>query len=328
MSTAQHLTFTVPLSWEAHSLAQHYHSQQASTQKAKQVYLNTLAVYVVDHYLRCLGFKTDPAGSDSRNPIVLNFMDVADLSVPQLGKLECRPVLPDAQDLQIPSEAHEDRIGYVAVQFTQSLKKAEILGFTPNFLAQTPLTDLRSLAELPDYLHQIRQKLVVSQLSPFDTPTLVDLSNWFAGVTSTGWQTLDTLFGTHPQLVEVRGEKEISDGQVVKSQSSPSAIQRAKLIDLGLQLGDKTVMLVLTLTPNPDQTISALAQIHPASGSTCLPPQLQLKMLSESGEIMQEVWSRGQDNYIQLKRFSGKGGDRFRLQVALDDVSITENFVF
>ena len=328
MSTAQHLTFTVPLSWEAHSLAQHYHSQQASTPKAKQVYLNTLAVYAVDHYLRCLGFKTDPDGSDSRNPIVLNFMDVADLLVPQLGKLECRPVLPDAQFLQIPSEVHDDRISYLAVQFTQSLKRAEILGFTPNYLAKLSLSDLRSLIELPDYLHEIRQNPVVSQLSPFDKSTLVELNNWFAGVTSTGWQTLDSLFATPPQIAEVRGKKEIPEEPVTEPQSSQSAVQQAKLIDLGLQLGDKTVVLVLTLTSNADQTISALAQVHPPSGSTFLPPQLELKMLSESGETLQEVWSRGQDNYIQLKRFSGQGGDRFRLQVALDDVSITENFVF
>lgn len=327
MTTPDSLTFTVPLSWEAHSLAETYHSQQVSKAKAKQVYLNTLAVYAVDHYLRCLGVKTDPAGSESRNPIALNFLNIADLSLPQIGKLECRPVLPHAQVLQIPSEVQADRIGYLAVQFTQSLKKAEILGFTPNFVAKTPLADLRSLTELPKYLDQIRQNFVVSQLSPFQTPTLVDLSNWFIGATSAGWQTLDALLGTYPSLVAVRGEHERVDKETSQPQPQ-SEIQRAKLIDLGLQLGDQAVVLVLTLSTNDDQTISALAQVHPASGASCLPPQLQLKMLSESGEVMQEVWSRGQDNHIQLKRFSGQKGDRFRLQVVLEDISITENFVF
>lgn len=328
MSNIVPSTFTVPLSWEAHAIAQQYRSQQASTPKAKQVYLNTLAIYAVDHYLRCLGFKTNPSAGDSHNPVALKFMDVADLSIQQLGKLECRPVLPEAHVLQIPSDVWENRIGYMAVQFTQSLKQAEILGFITNPASEVPLADLKSLAELPDYLHQYRQDLVTPQPSPFHSPTLVDLSQWLAGMVSTGWQTLESVLATHPQLVEVRGQAEKGEGQVPNAQSSQTAIQRAKLMDLGLQLGDQTVVLVLTLTPNEDQTVTALVQVHPASGASCLPARLQLKMLSESGEVMQAVGSRSQDNYIQLKRFSGQGGDRFRLQIALNDISITENFVF
>ena len=66
--TTEPLLFTVPLSFEAHSIAQHFQRQQSPTQKAKQVYLNTLAVYAVDFYLRCLGFELNPEQSDSRNP--------------------------------------------------------------------------------------------------------------------------------------------------------------------------------------------------------------------------------------------------------------------
>lgn len=324
MSNTVPTTFTVPLSWEAHARAQQFQRQQANIQKAKQVYLNTLAVTAVDHYLRCLGFETDLSESNSQNPIALNFMDVADLSIQQLGKLECRPVLPEAQVLQLPPEVWEDRIGYLAVQFTQSLKQAEILGFTVNPASEILLTDLKSLAGFPDYLYQFRQTVVTTQLSPFSSPSLIELGKWFEGIVSTGWQTLEALLETHPKLVEVRGQGE----QLQNAQLSQTSIRRAKLLDLGLQLGDQTVVLVLTLALTEDQSVNALVQVHPALGAAYLPAHLQLKMLSESGKVMQEVWSRSQDSYIQLKRFSGQGGDHFRLQVVLNDASITENFVF
>lgn len=319
-------TFTVPLSWEAHSLAQHYRIQQPMRHKAKQVYLNTLAVVAGDFYLRCLGITTDPVASQSRNPISLHFLNIADLVIPQLGVLECRPVLPNTDVLEIPTDVRDDRIGYLAIQFDQSLKQAEILGFTPKPLAQIPLADLKSLDEFCTYLTDLRQSTVLNQLTPFHPKSMVELSKWLEGVVSAGWQSLDALLPSSG-LATVRGQSGPIDQQENQPHSSLNRVRKAKLIDLGLLLGDQTIMLVLTLTPSQDQTMSALVQAYPAYDKH-LPAQLQLKMLSETGEVLQEVWSRGQDNFIQLKQFSGHKGDRFRLQVAIDEICITENFVF
>ncbi len=150
-------TFTIPLSFEAHSLAQQMRCQQSNPQKSKQVYLNTLAVYAVGFYLRCLGIETDATQSDSRNLTYLKFMDVADLWVKDVGKLECRPVLPGSTTLQIPAEAWSDRIGYIAVEMSQSLKQATLLGFTDTAVVETSLNQLRSMADFLEYLHQIQQ---------------------------------------------------------------------------------------------------------------------------------------------------------------------------
>ena len=155
--TTEPLLFTVPLSFEAHSIARHFQNQQSLTHKAKQVYLNTLAVYAVDFYLRCLGFELNPEQSDSRNPLLVKFMDVADLFVKQLGKLECRPVMPEDEVCQIPPDVWTDRVGYVVVQISQTLKQATLLGFTQTAAAELPLSQLRSLSDLPTYLHQIQQ---------------------------------------------------------------------------------------------------------------------------------------------------------------------------
>jgi hypothetical protein len=51
--------FTVPLALEAHSRAEEFRRYQSNPGKAKQVYLNTLAVYAVHVYLQCRGFETD-----------------------------------------------------------------------------------------------------------------------------------------------------------------------------------------------------------------------------------------------------------------------------
>jgi hypothetical protein len=49
-------------------------------------------------------------------------------------------------------------------------------------------------------------------------------------------------------------------------------------------------------------------------------------LLSEAGDILQDVQSRSQDNYIQLKRFRGNPGECFNIQVTFGDASMIETF--
>src|SRR5919202_4856916 len=158
--TAESLTFKVLLSFEAHALAQQHCQQHTQPQKAKQVYLNNLARYAVDFYCRCMGLEAELETSDSHNPLMQKFMDVADLNVKGLGKLECRPVLPDSEVMEVPPEAWDNRIGYVAVQLNSSLKEAILLGFVPSVTHHNgiiPLSELRSLADFPAYLSEFSQ---------------------------------------------------------------------------------------------------------------------------------------------------------------------------
>ena len=87
------------------------------------------------------------------------------------------------------------------------------------------------------------------------------------------------------------------------------AVRQAKLIDVGMDLGDQSVVLSLAITLNPDTSMNVLVQTYPAPGSSHLPPNLKLTMLSETGDQMQEVCSRAQDSYIQLRHFRGEAGD-------------------
>ena len=298
--------FPVPLSFEAHSLAQQYHQQQISPQKAKQVYLNTLAVYAVDYYLRCLGWETERNHSDSCDKIALKFMDVADLAVKQLGKLECRPVLPHTRICAIPPEARIARIGYVIVKLDRSLKQASILGFTPTAITEISLDRLRSLTEFPQYLNSIRLASV--------SQTIANLSQWLEGIFEGEWMQEQAILSVRKRsFVKVRSDRD-------------REIRRAKLLDLGIRLGEKTVALAIAIKQECENLISVLVRVLPTEANY-LPPKLTLALLVE-GETLQQVISRDRDNYIQLKGFRGQKGDNFEIEVSLDRATVTEKFQF
>ena len=184
-------TFNVSLGSAEHQLAQKYSQLQDSASKAKQIYLNMLAVCAVNFYLNCLLIETNLPASDCCNPLLLAFMDVADILLPELGQLECRPVMSDAENLDIPPDVHADRLGYFAVRLSHSLQQAEIVGFTATASSQIPLTELRSLEEFPLYLEQLQQHQSKSHSeSPtVATPSITKLTNWLKGTVEAGWQT-------------------------------------------------------------------------------------------------------------------------------------------
>jgi len=305
---SESLTFTVPLSSSAHHLAEQFCRKHCNQKKAKQVYLNTLAVSAVNFYLRCMGIETNWEGSQSRNPVMLSILDVADIEILNLGKLECRPVLPQDQIIHIPSEVWSDRIGYVAVQLDQSLKQATLLGFSQTAGdGELPISELRSLEDLLEHLRQIRQTKQVLMG--------VNLSQWFENIFESGWQQIETLLGTQPTNL------------ALSLRSTPEAgVLRGKLIDLGIQHQGQAVVLVVALTPLHEQEMDISVEVHPKSGQTYLPPNLRLMVLDNLGEAVMEAIARSANNFIQLQ-FSGAPGERFSAKVALGDVSVSENFV-
>lgn len=315
------LTFTVPLSFEAHDLAERFRRGQSSPQKAKQVYLNTLAVYAVDFYLRCLGVETEADKSDSRNPLCLKFMSVADLWVKSIGRLECCPVLPESTIMHIPEEVRADRVGYVAVKLDQSLKQATLVGFTPTAVAELPLSQLRALAEFPGYLQQFR---------PFRIP--VNLGRWLdslkgepsspnelipAGTESDdslgeGWQKLEALFSP----------EELAPEFMMRS----SLVERGKQVCLATQITQQTIVLVVNLNPQSEKDINIIIQIHPKSGQLYLPETLQVSILDEQQIAVMQATTSSTNQNIHFD-FNAEPGERFSVQMTLGETSVIEDFV-
>ncbi|MCC3582667.1 DUF1822 family protein [Microcoleus sp. PH2017_30_WIL_O_A] len=160
MKNIDNSELTIQLSKQAHQDAHKFASQQSTPEKVKQVYTNTLAVYAVRHFLQWLGIETDLSAGDSWHPVIRCFNDVADLVIPNLGKLECRPVLPGQTAISIPSEVTEDRIAYIAVQFQEQLNEVQLLGFYPAIDPQSPpetieISRLQPIETLIDYIDRL-----------------------------------------------------------------------------------------------------------------------------------------------------------------------------
>ncbi|MCX7596039.1 MAG: DUF1822 family protein [Fischerella sp.] len=309
---------TLPITQAARRTAQQFADRQPTPESAERVRLNTLCVLVVNDYLQMMDIATNLKASDSWNPIVRLCADVADLQLPGIGRLECRPVSLDREICYVPPETWEERIGYVVVQVDESLQEAKLLGFVPSVVdEELPLSQLQPLEALIEHL--------ASRAIASPVPELVNLSQWFAGIFEAGWQTLESLWN-QPELTPAfafRSSNLIEEN--ANNQQEPT-VRRAKLIDLGIKIANQLVVLIVEISPQANQQTSIHVQSHPANSQNYPTPGVKLIVIDRSGAEFLEAQARNADNYIQLQ-FRGEVGEQFSVKVALNDACVTENFV-
>ncbi|MFN6460304.1 MAG: DUF1822 family protein [Nostoc sp. DedVER02] len=300
MTNTQPHTLSVPLPKNAHRWAEEFAAQQDNPEKGKQVYLNTLAVYAVHSYLKWLNVETALNQGDSWHRALRAIFDVADLVLPGVGKLECRPVLPGEATIVLPPTMTQERIGYVGVQFSQQLDSVELLGFLP----------AREMTESSAILQ-------IAQLQSFDSlfeiiyrrTLLINLRQWVTGIFETDWQS--------PELVFANNFR--SNSTIIRS--SPNSISRAKVINLKSQ-----VLLLLQLTSTDSEVFDIRLRVYPGDDSIHLPPNLQMIVLDEAGNTGMEVQARSADDWMQLE-FSCQHEEKFSVKIVLGETSLTEEFV-
>lgn len=161
--TTETLGFTVTLTTDYFDIANNLKNQFNNENIAQQVYLNTLAVCAVDYYFNCMSIATNIDNSSIFNPIAQTLSNVADLEITNLGKVECRPVLPTETTCHVPPETWEDSLGYFAVIIDESAREAIIGGFLPPVSSLEmkeiiPLTDFQNLDYFIDYLYELELK--------------------------------------------------------------------------------------------------------------------------------------------------------------------------
>ena len=319
----EEFALVLPITQTARRIAQQFASQQPTPQKAEQVRLNTLAVYVVNEYLQMMGIPTNLSASDSWNSVLRMCADVADLEVTGLGRLECRPLRASQISCFIPPEVWLDRIGYVVVEIDETLHKASMLGFAQTAaVEEIPLGQLRPLEDLFVHLSQLLQPAGV--VATVASRTRVNLSQWLENVFDSGWQTVEALLKpAQPSLAFSFRSVDLAEKTTLPP--SNASIRRAKLVDLGMQLDGQPVAMLVELTPQSQHKTDILLQVHPTGSQTYLPPLLELIVLDTSGATFLKAQARNADNYVQLE-FSGNCGEQFRVKVALGDMSITEDF--
>ncbi|MGK7923778.1 MAG: DUF1822 family protein [Spirulina sp.] len=311
-NNTQDTSFTVPLTVFDHQIAREFGCQQINPEKAKQVYLNTLSVRAVYFYLTCLGIATELETSDSWNLLAQTLSDVADLEVKDCGKLECRPVLPNASMCPIPPESWGERLGYVAVELNRDLTEARLLGFVNEVEIGVEELPLDRFASLETLLNDLYPKL-----NPVEK-TVVQLSQWLEEVIDAGWEKLETLLAPRENRLawSVRGRV----GQTEKSDRH--AIRRGKIFNLARS--EEQVTLSICLEPYRDREYDIAIAVLPAGSQPYLPEDLQLILLDPEGKSVMQAEARKSEG-LELQ-FSGELGESFSVKMVLGDVSVTEEF--
>lgn len=103
-----------------------------------------------------------------------------------------------------------------------------------------------------------------------------------------------------------------------------SRVRKAK--DLGMEINGESVALMVAVLPKQGDRLAVFIRLYPMGNQLFLPPQIQLRVLEETGEVFLSAEAREQDNYIQLK-LGGSRGERFNVEVKLGENRITEGFI-
>jgi hypothetical protein len=143
--------------------------------------------------------------------------------------------------------------------------------------------------------------------------TLVNLGQWLEDVFETGWQAIETMLGTEPDLAFN-----------FRREGIEPRIQRVKRLQLD---SGNNVLLAVRLDNSDDGRRRIWVQVLPEIPGSILPTGLQLDLMTLTGEVIQSVQSSDQSNYIQLRRFKCEPGTEFQVSVLLGTVRAVEHFV-
>jgi hypothetical protein len=303
---------TLLLDRQTHLYAQQFASQQATSAKGKQVYLNTLAVCAVNSYLKCFSISTNLAQSDCWQPVKRTMFNLADLVLPNLGKLECLWVLPQQETITISPEAREDRIGYLVVQLTEELQQVGLLGFVPSkmvdFATETVnLNQLQSLDAFFDTLESLQKQ--------------INLRQWLNGVFANDWQPLKTVMVGRMVRSLAESEHEVT------------AIARGKEISWTHDDLEQKIILILKITQINDvpslpseaetnktasEAINCYLQLYPDGDHQSLPTGLTVKVLDATEEVCLSATAQERDDWMQLE-FTCQSSEEFTIELNLND---------
>jgi hypothetical protein len=297
----------LPITQLARQTAEEFANQLTDEITARQVYFNTLAVWVANDYLQMLGIDTDLTASDSWNRILRVAADVADLKITGLGHLECRPVQPGEGVCEVPPEVWSDRLGYLAIRIEESEKTATLLGFAKTAgTGELIINELQSIEVLIHHLEELK--------NPIETK----LREWIQNLQDAGWQTVEDIIRTFDLPATSLAYRSRSADNL-----APMA-RRAKVINLGLLLDNIQITLIIKFLPERNGDTDIQLQVHPLKAQF-LPPHLQLSLLDSSEATLLTAEARSADNWIQLE-FNGDWGDAFIIKINLGDVSWQEQF--
>jgi hypothetical protein len=273
--------------------AQQFAEQQITEAKKQQVYLNTLAVWVVNDYLEMMDIATDLLASDSWNFALRLYSDLADLKLIGLGSLECRPLLSDTC-CYIPLDVPSDRLGIIAVKLDLERQEGTLLGFTPTIATgELSLSHLQPFDELLEFLDRQENETKLSQ--------------WWQNIFKTDWLPVEEVFTQTTSVLAFR--------------CNQGGVARGKSIDLG-----RSLALIVKLKSKSSVEIEICLQVYSNDRLIYLPENLRITIFSEEGTSVMEALTKANKTRIKLD-FIARLGEHFSLQLEWENARVIEHFV-
>jgi Protein of unknown function (DUF1822) len=283
-------------------------AEQIDLDRGRLAYCNTLAVHAMHTYLGWMQIRSDLENISDSFP-ERRIAPLADLLLPDYGRLECCVFLPDQITYSIPSTIGE-RIGYIGVRLGESLQEAYLCGFLPasalsSETTRLRLSDFRDIDSLFDALESAGR-------------AFAHLRDWLVGSFEAGWQQVS-------QLLNSDNLDLVYSFRSAAFRGNEGTVERAKLLDLGFQLGGQAFALVVAIHPEENQRYAISVQVLPVD-MQYLPEGIDLAILDENDDALPPpVISRSMDNYIQ-RSFLARDGERFSVRISYQDTRLTELF--
>jgi hypothetical protein len=95
---------------EIYNLALAYASEQANLENGQKVFYNTMTVWAVNHLLGWMEFETILDKHDDWTLAIEAVLDLADLMLPGIGKIQCCRICEGETEISLPVQ--NDRIAY------------------------------------------------------------------------------------------------------------------------------------------------------------------------------------------------------------------------
>jgi hypothetical protein len=323
------LAFMTPINQRMIQTAEKLSQQQRNEQKTREVYLNTLAVLVVEFFCQCMGIETEFSKSYGLDNVIISLMNTASIFIKDKGLLECRPVLPKENFCEIPPEALSERIGYIVVEIDELDRQARILGFVESVINEKlPLTKLISLQDFLVYLNKLQKVENYASSQPDiseiarnkPNESIVKLSKWFEGLLDNGWQSELAVAKDVPNILDV--PKDISPVNIIDKEE----VGGAKIVHL-MHLSEP-LLLILRQTRFSEDEIEIILRLYPTSESIFLLNGTKMILLDDENNPIPQLEKQAKaSNWLQL-RFRGNIGDKFKLKISQGEDSFIEDFIF
>lgn len=314
------LTFSLPVTSAAHRQAEHVSQQYLPYyEKVEESYLNCLALYVVQYYLRVHDYPVQGYSSQPFGYIEQTLSDGMTLQISGYGAIACLPLSAGTPDMNIPVCIQDAPIAYVAVEFNDELSSSSVLGFLPQTdQAVVSIDNLQPLADLSQHLAQFNSLQA----------TMIQLNQWWQRSFTQGWEYISELTapnGTHLNPAwGIRSTVRETPAETVPVEQSPPV--DGLMCQKPLQLGASNFTLVLTMERfATDPSINFEVRLSPSVGQPYLPENVQLIALDEADNVFSAMRSREHSPTLAL-RFRADPGDRFKLNIVFNDVTLTEIF--